>query len=53
VDGEGYVLPDVFLEAVKHFYLEDSLKIVVEKFAPSCSRGANSFAKGRFKALQI
>jgi hypothetical protein len=47
VDGEGYVLQDTFVEAVKYFYTEDSLKNSVEKLAPDCITGANARAKGR------
>jgi hypothetical protein len=47
VDGEGYVLQDAFIEAVKYFYAEDSLKNLVEKLAPDCITAANAGAKGR------
>jgi len=53
VDDEGYVLPAPYVEAIKHFYVEDSLKTLVEKLAPDCITEANARAKGRYKAQQI
>jgi hypothetical protein len=45
VDGEGYVLPDAIVEAVKNMYTEDSLKILAEEVVPDCSTEANSYAR--------
>jgi hypothetical protein len=53
VDGEGYVLTDAFVNAVKNVFTEDSLKILVEKLAPDCITGANAGAKGRYMSQQI
>jgi hypothetical protein len=47
VDGEGYVLQDEFVEAVKKLYTEDSLKNYIENLATDCITGANAGAKGR------
>ena len=47
VDDEGYVLPAPYVEAIKSWYAEDSLKTLVEKVAPDCITGANARAKGR------
>jgi hypothetical protein len=53
VDGEGYVLQDAFIEAIKKLYTEDSLKNYVEGLAPDCITAANARAKGRYNAQQI
>jgi hypothetical protein len=53
VDGEGYVLADAFVEAVKTLYTEDLLKTLVEKLAPDCISKANAHAKSRYKDRQI
>jgi hypothetical protein len=53
VDGEGYVLPAVFVEGIKSLYKEDSLKTLAERLAPDCIAKANAGAKGRYKAQQI
>ena len=47
VDDEGYVLPVPYVETIKSWYAEDSLKTLVEKVAPDCITGANARAKGR------
>jgi hypothetical protein len=46
VDGEGYVLPDAFVEVVSNLYIEDSLKTLAREFAPHCITEANAYAKG-------
>ena len=53
VDGEGYVLPDAFVEVMKNSYTEDALKTLVERFAPDCITDANAGAKGRYKVQEI
>jgi hypothetical protein len=53
VDGEGYVLTDAFVKAVKNWYTENSLKTLVERLAPDCITGANERAEGRYKDQQI
>ena len=53
VDGEGYLLQDAYVEAIKNLYTEDSLKTLVKQLAPDCMKGANSRAKSRYKAEQI
>jgi len=53
VDGEGYLLTAAFVEAVKYFYTEDSLKALAERLATNCITGANAYAKGRYHAQQI
>ena len=50
VDGEGYVLPAAYIDAMKKLYTEDPLKSLVEKLAPDCITEANARAKGRHKA---
>jgi hypothetical protein len=46
VDGEGYVLPVEYAEAVSSLYAEDSLKTLAKEFAPDCITEANNYAKG-------
>jgi hypothetical protein len=46
VDGEGYVLPDAFVNAVINLYTEDSLKTLAKAFAPDCIARANAYVKG-------
>jgi len=53
VDGEGYVLTDAYLEAVKNWYTEESLKPLIERLAPDCITQANAAAKGTYKDQQI
>ena len=53
MDGEGYLLQDAYVEAIKNMYTEDSLKTLVKQLAPDCMKGANSRAKSRYKAEQI
>ena len=53
MDEEGYVLPDVYVEAKKNLYTEDSLKALVEKVATDCITEVNALTKGRYKAKQI
>jgi len=53
VDGEGYVLTDVFDEVVKNWYTEEPLKPLIERLAPDCITEANARAKGRYKDQQI
>jgi hypothetical protein len=53
VDGEGYVLTDAYIGAVKEWYTEDSVKTLVERLAPNCITEANARAKGRYKDQQI
>ena len=50
VDGDGYVLPDAFVEVMKSLYTEDSLKTLVERLAPDCINQANAHAKSKYKA---
>ena len=49
MDGEGYVLPDAFVEAVKTLYTENSLKTLVESLAPDCITRTNAYAQGKYK----
>ena len=53
VDGEGYVLQDAYVEAVKKLYAEDSLQNLVESLAPNCINKANARARGGYNAQQI
>ena len=53
VDGDGYVLPDAFVQAMTSLYAEDSLKTLVKKWAPECITQANADAKSRYKVLRI
>jgi hypothetical protein len=53
VDGEGYVLPDKFVETIKSLYTEDALKTIVQKMAPDCCTNANAGAKGKCKTERI
>jgi len=53
VDGEGYVLPDAFVEVMKSLYAEDSLKTLAKEFAPDCITEANAYAKSKCKSLHI
>jgi len=53
VDGEGYVLPDAFTDAVSNLYTEDSLKALVKELAPKCVNLGNKYAKSKCKSLQI
>jgi hypothetical protein len=46
VDGEGYVLPEAFVNAVSNLCTEDSLKTLVKELAPDCITKANAYAKG-------
>jgi hypothetical protein len=50
VDGEGYVLPDAFVEVMKSLYAEDSLKTLAKEFAPDCITEANAYAKKELDA---
>jgi alkyl hydroperoxide reductase subunit AhpF len=53
VNGEGYVLTDEFVDAVKNLYPEKSLETLVEESAKNCSKEANPRAKRRYKSPQI
>ena len=53
VDGDGYVLSDVYVEAITNLYTEDTLKALVRRVAPGCIAKANAQAKGKYKAQQI
>ena len=53
VDGEGYVLTDAYLEAVKNWYTEESLQALVKRLAPNCITDANERPKGRYRDQQI
>jgi hypothetical protein len=46
VDGEGYVLPEAFVNAVSSWYTEDSLKTLARELAPYCITEANVYAEG-------
>ena len=46
VDGEGYILPAAYAEALSNLYTEDSLKNLVKELAPDCITEANDYAKG-------
>jgi len=50
VDGEGYVLPEAFVNFVSNLYTEDSLKTLAKQVAPECITEANAYAEGEFKA---
>ena len=45
VDGECYVLPDAFVNAVSSLYTEESLKTLAKQLAPDCITKANADAK--------
>jgi hypothetical protein len=49
VDGEGYVLPDKFVNVVSNSYKEDSLKTLAKILAPDSAAYGNAYAKGRYK----
>ena len=51
VDGEGYVLPAPFANAVSNLYIEDSLKTLAKELAPACVTEANGYAKGKCNSL--
>jgi len=53
VDAEGYVVPGAFVQAIKYFYTEDSLKTIIERSAPDCISKGNAHAKGWYNAKQI
>ena len=46
VDGEGYVLPEAFVNFVSNLCTEDSLKALARQVAPECIAEANVYAKG-------
>lgn len=50
VDGEGYVQPDAFVNAVSNMYAEDSLKDLAKKLAPYCVTESNAYAKEMLEA---
>ena len=50
VDGEGYVLPGAFDNAVNNLYTEDSLKTLAKELAPDCVTKANANAKSKCKS---
>ena len=49
VDGEGYVLPDAFTDAVSKLYTEDSLKSLVKEIAPQSVTEGNLYVKDKCK----
>ena len=53
VDGDGYVLQDAYVEAIKKLYAEDSLQNLVKSLAPDCINKANARARGGYNAQQI
>jgi translation initiation factor 1 (eIF-1/SUI1) len=53
VDGDGYVLPGAFVNAVSNLYTEDPLKTLAKELAPDCATEANAYAKSKFKTQEI
>jgi hypothetical protein len=53
VNGEGYVLPDVYMIAVSNHYTEESLKTVARRLAPDCITKSNAAAKSKYKNQQL
>jgi hypothetical protein len=49
VDGEGYVLPDKFVNDINTLCKGDWMKALVKRLAPGCITKANAEAKGRYK----
>ena len=53
VDGEGYVLPGIFVDVVINSYTEDSLKTLAKELVPNCVTEGNTVAKSKCKTQKI
>jgi hypothetical protein len=49
VDGEGYLLPDVYMIAVSNRYTQEPLKTVARRVAPDCITNSNAASKRKYK----
>jgi hypothetical protein len=53
VNGQGYLLPDVYMIAASNRYIEESLKTVARRVAPDCITKSNAAAKTKYKNQQL